>query len=176
MVKSCMDAPATDEEAAETSAIDTANRITLEKWDREIAHAKGELTQSEINPDDGCDPRNQRVEDTERDARLRHRDYDEIIDNYTLPLIRQRPDVFTVLRDSVDAGEAAYTLGQLLRNPALADHPKYKDFEPYLRDVASRRTGRFTNTSITDHERDLEDYKAYAEEGETVEEFFTRWR
>src|SRR5882724_11435685 len=115
-MKSCMDADSTAEEAKEFEEIDAQNRISEEINEREIARAKGEVTQSEFDPLHGCDKRDQRVLDTERDSRLRHRDYDSIVDNYTVPYIRQYPEAFTILRDSIDAGEAAYTLGQLLRN------------------------------------------------------------
>jgi hypothetical protein len=173
-IKSVMDAEPSAEEIAQFEAHENENRLIEEEFEREIAAAKGEKTQSQFNPQDGTDPRNQRVEDSERDARLRHKDYFRMVENYVVPLIRQRPEVFTILRDTVDAGEAAYQLARLIQNPKLAEQPEFKGFSEYLRDVGYRKTGKFDNLSVTDFEQVLENYKEHSDEGETIEEFFTR--
>jgi hypothetical protein len=172
---SVMDAAPSAEEIEQFEQIDSESRVAEEEFEREIAAAKGELTQSQLDPLDGCDPRDQRVRDTERDARLRHRDYDATLDATLIPAIRRAPQIFTVLRDTVDAGEAAYALAKILQNPNLAEHPKYRGFQEYLQDVSERRTGMFDGLSPQDHARLLDDYKQHAEEGETINEFFTRW-
>jgi hypothetical protein len=169
-----MDAPSSPAEAREFEAFDTENRIAEEEFEQEIAAAKGERTLSEIDRLDGCDPRNQRVEDSERDARLRHKDYDRMIDRYIIPAIHKKPELFTVLRDSVDAGEAAYTLAQLLENPRLAEQRGYQDFQSYLQDVSERRTGKFENLSLEAFEKVLDAYKEHADNDESIEDFFSK--
>jgi hypothetical protein len=173
MVKSVMHAPATDEEAKEFDAIDRENRLLEEENEREIAAAKGELTQSEFDPFAGTDKRDGRVLQSEIDSRHRHRDYDSVVDP-VVALIHRSPEVFTVLRDSAVPGEAAYALGQILQNPALADHQKYKDFIEYLRNVASRKTGKFEGLTPEAFTELLEAYKNYADDDEDVNSFFDR--
>src|SRR4030095_11526687 len=172
MVKSVMDAEPTAEEVQEFEAYDTENRLIEEENEMEIAAAKGEQTQSQFNPQDGCDPRDQRVRDSERDARLRHRDYDATLDDVLIPAIRQNPALFTVLRDSVDPGEAAYALAKILQNPNLAEHPKYRGVREYLQSVSERRTGKFDNYSVQDMERAIDAFKASGES--SLDEFFDK--
>jgi hypothetical protein len=129
------------------------------------------LGRTNDNPFDGCDPRNQRVEDSERDARLRHKNYNQLIETWIVPAIHQKPELFTVLRDTVDAGEAAYTLARLLENPNLAARPEFRDFQEYLQDVSERRTGKFDNLSVADMEKAIDEYKQFG--GDTsIDEFF----
>jgi hypothetical protein len=174
MVKSVMDAEPTAEQVKEFEAYDTENRLTEEENEREIAAAKGEQTQSEFNPLDGADPRNGRVEDSERDARLRHKDYDLMIDSYIIPLIHRSPEVFTILRDTVNGGEVAYQLARAIQNPQLLEHQSFKGFEAYLKDVAGRRTGRFDTLSVEEFTRALDAYKEHAGDDEDINEFFDK--
>ena len=123
----------------------------------------------------GCDPRDQRVVDTERDGRLRHKNYDLLIENIIVPAIRQKPELFTVLRDTVDAGEVAYQLARLIKNPQLATRQEFKGFQEYLQDVSERRTGKFDNLSVEDFEKVLDAYKEHADNDESIEDFFSKW-
>jgi hypothetical protein len=169
-----MDAEPTAEEKEQFDALDTENRLTEEENEREIAAAKGELTPSQLDPLDGCDPRDGRVWDGERDARLRHKDYDQLIETFIVPAIHRMPQLFTVLRDTVDAGEVAYQLARLIQNPQLAARQEFKGFQEYLQSVADRKTGKFDNLSVQDMERAIDAYKEHADDDETIEEFFTK--
>lgn len=170
-----MDAPSSHEEAREFEAFDTENRIAEEEFEQEIAAAKGEQTQSQIDPLANTNPRDARVENSERDARLRHKGrYDELIEKWIVPAIKKRPELFTVLRDTVDAGEAAFTLARLLENPRLAEQRGFQDFQSYLQDVSERKTGKFETLSIEDFEKVLNFYKEHADDGESIEDFFSK--
>jgi hypothetical protein len=175
-VKSVMDAEPTADEVKQFEEYDTEIRLSEEEIEREIAAAKGEQTQSQFDPLAGCDKRDQRVRDTERDGRLRHKNYDVLIDDYIIPAIHRKPELFKVLRDTVDAGEVAYQLARLIQNPQLAERPEFRGFQEYLQDVSERRTGKFDNLTPEAFAQLLDAYNAYADEGETIEEFFTRGR
>lgn len=120
----------------------------------------------------GCDKRDQRVESSEMDARLRHKDYG-VVDDFVVPAIRRMPELFTVLRNMPDPAEAAYTLAKLLQKPQLAERPEYQDFQEILQSVSERRTGKFDNLSIEDFTRALDAYKEHGGD-ETIDEFFDK--
>ena len=49
---------------------------------------------------------------SERVARIRYTDYDDILEKYTSPLIARRPDLMEVINKSADPAETAYLLGR----------------------------------------------------------------
>ena len=49
---------------------------------------------------------------SERVARIRYTDYDDILEKYTGPLIARRPDLMEVINKSADPAETAYLLGR----------------------------------------------------------------
>jgi hypothetical protein len=122
----------------------------------------------------GCDKRDGRVLDGERDARLRHgASYDRLIEGYVVPVIHRRPEVFKILRDMPLPAEAAFTLGKLLENPSLASRQEYKDFQEILQFVADNPCGRFDDLTTPEaFEKALQDYKENAGD-ETIAEYFS---
>jgi hypothetical protein len=171
-----MDGAPTPEEIEQFEAIDTENRIVTEEWDREIEAAKGGQTLSQIDPLASCDPRDGRLFDCEKDARLKHGAlYDRMIDAYIIPLINQKPELFKILRNTVNGAEVAFQCARAIQNPQLLERPEFRGFEDYLRYVAELKTGKFDNyNSPADFERALDDFKENSEDGETIDEFFNK--
>lgn len=71
-----------------------------------------------------------RVKATEASARKTHDgsdgfpEYDAVVDEYVVPLIKKNPNVFKLLRLMDDPGEAAYTLGMMIGFPDFREQIK----------------------------------------------------
>jgi hypothetical protein len=133
------------------------------------------LGRSADDPFGGCNPGDARVLDSERDARLRYGDrYDTLVDQFIIPHLRESPKLFLEIRNSHDPAEFCYQLARCMQNPKLLARPEFAGFEEYARGLSERRTGKFDNLSPEAFARVLDAYREHAEEGESIEEFFTR--
>ena len=66
-----------------------------------------------------------RIRTTQTAARSKHDgadgnpSYDDVLDEIVLPMIRENPNLFALLREMPDPAEAAYTLGMIVKYPEL---------------------------------------------------------
>jgi hypothetical protein len=129
----------------------------------------------------------ERVESTEIAARQAHTgddhlpDYDSVVDSHVVPMIRQRPEVFSWLRAQPNPAEAAFLVGCLLRFPHLQNVLKTQGENAFYRAIRGgsaptvrarggrlRPAGKLTAAQIeampnSDFEKILDDWKLYGE-------------
>jgi hypothetical protein len=169
---SVMDAPASDQEVREFEEWDTENRLEEERFEREIAAAKNEHTQTQINPLDNTDPRGKRLFNTEGEARRLWKDYDAVVDRFLGPYLEKNPQLARVLCNSSDPAKTSYRLAQVIRDPRLLSRPEYQGLEEYVRDLDARGTGIFEGLTPEQMERLLDAFKESGED--SLEDFFNK--
>lgn len=129
-----------------------------------------------------------RVEETENQARKIHDGtdglpaYDDIVDEYVVPMIQKNPRIFQLLRVMPDPAESSYTLGFLLKYPNFSEMLKSQSREDLVKTIngtakqaasvkgkssGRQPSGRLTKDeidvmSVEDFERELEKFKAGA--------------
>lgn len=109
---------------------------------------------------------------TERVARIRYTDYDDVLENYTAKMIARRPDLMEVINKSADPAETAYLLGRShpdfikaqlsQKTNALADKIQKNTQKP--RTLSARTSGaprvsgddRYNSMSDADFDAELE--------------------
>lgn len=67
-----------------------------------------------------------RIRTTQAEARRQHEDYDDVLNESVMPLIKQNPRIYELLRELPDPAEAAYTLGMIVRGNASDEASKKK--------------------------------------------------
>ena len=85
----------------------------------------------------------QRVESSESRAREIHNgedglpSYDELVDEYVVPIIEKNKKIYELLRQMPDPAEASYTLGFLLKYPKFADMIKSQSRDELVKTINS---------------------------------------
>lgn len=84
-----------------------------------------------------------RVEFTETRAREIHNGddglpgYDELVDEYVVPMIQKNPKIFEVIKQLPDPAEASYTLGFLMKYPKFSDMIKSQSRDELVKNINS---------------------------------------
>lgn len=65
-----------------------------------------------------------RNENLENRARLRHSDYDEVMEKYSIPLLRNDQDFASGIRNAQDPAEYAYKIGQMMMRSEQQRQPE----------------------------------------------------
>jgi len=129
-----------------------------------------------------------RVEESEVQARKQHDGedglpaYDDLVDEYVVPMIQKNPRIFQLLRVMPDPAESSYTLGFLLKYPNFSEMLKSQSREDLVKTINGQAkqaatvkgkgngrqpSGRLTKEEIDamspeDFEKELEKFRAGA--------------
>lgn len=104
-------------------------RYILDEASRQF---KKEMTEQQLDS---------RVEFTETRAREIHNgddglpSYDELVDEYVVPMIQKNPKIFEVIKQLPDPAEASYTLGFLMKYPKFSDMIKHQSRDELVKNI-----------------------------------------
>ena len=151
-------------------------RFVLDEAAKQFEH---KMTQKQLDD---------RVETSESHAREVHNGedglppYDELLDEFVVPMVQKNPKIFELIRQMPDPAEASYTLGMLLKWPNFTEMLKSQANEDLIKKIngtakqaatvkgkssGRQPSGKLTkeeidNMSLEDFERELEKFRAGA--------------
>ncbi len=95
--------------------LDSDDLLTVDKF-RQAQHQQQQRYEQEIS--------NLRYENLENRARLRHSDYNDVMEKYSIPLLRNDPDFATGFRNASDPAEYAYKIGRMMMGSEQERQPE----------------------------------------------------
>lgn len=95
--------------------LDSDDLLTVDKF-RQAQHQQQQRYEQEIS--------NLRYENLENRARLRHTDYNDVMEKYSIPLLRNDPDFASGFRNASDPAEYAYKIGRMMMGTEQARQPE----------------------------------------------------